>query len=655
MSQSKELKKIKKIYGEKFSHLCRELFPQILEQEGMLLQILQEKFSKNCDTLYENIKENELIDNFKELIYNIFDRNREEQCEKDEEKRNPYEILDEAGYDLYECLTEDDIQRYEKYYAPNEVLCTIYNGGRLNSKVCFGAVKKDVNKIKRENFKTPKKSDEYSTSVLAIQFDRCHNSNVQIISRYNHTVPNPNCTLNNNLDNIAEGLQESFARVLEERGCFLNETQAIDFEIPGYTLAGDGKYYKYNLEIDGKYYCPGNIIIENGVAREIGKPEEVILSDYFKIDLKKGKIESLIEDIDHDSFVDDLMDIEKIEVKKDKEERKKKIYIYKKREEEKNKIQEPIIIELDKDNQIIGYINKDVQTIGDNFLGYNEVLTKIDIPQVQIVGDYFLWNDEGLTKLDLPKVRTAGDYFLHNNKELIELNMPQVKTVGGGFLLSNKELTKLYLPQIKTVRSYFLYNNKKLTELNMPQLKTVEHNFLKCNKKLTELNMPEVKIVGSDFLLNNEVLTKLNMPEVETVGDGFLLNNKELTELNLPQVQIVGNDFLSNNEVLTKLDMPQIRTVGDFFLKFNEVLTELNMPQVQSIGDFFLVYNQVLPKDVEKIRKLSRMKYITPKEALKSALEQVTTTKSFVQNVIKAEKDQSQIDTPKEGERLNEY
>lgn len=114
MSQSKELKKIKKIYGEKFSHLCRELFPQILEQEGMLLQILQEKFSKNCNTLYETIKSTEMIEDFKDLIYNSFDKNREEQGEKEENEKNPYEILEEAGYDLYECLTEDDIQGYKK-------------------------------------------------------------------------------------------------------------------------------------------------------------------------------------------------------------------------------------------------------------------------------------------------------------------------------------------------------------------------------------------------------------------------------------------------------------------------------------------------------------------------------------------------------------
>ena len=104
MAQSDELKKIKRIYGEKFSRLCRELFPQILDQEGALLKILQEKFSRNCNTLCESIEENGLKEDFKDLIYTAFDDDREE--DKKEDSRTPYEILDEAGYELHECLTE---------------------------------------------------------------------------------------------------------------------------------------------------------------------------------------------------------------------------------------------------------------------------------------------------------------------------------------------------------------------------------------------------------------------------------------------------------------------------------------------------------------------------------------------------------------------
>ena len=64
MSESKELNRIKKLYGEKFMHLCRRLFPTILEQEGLLTQILEENFSTNSRTLGEDITE-EIEEDFK--------------------------------------------------------------------------------------------------------------------------------------------------------------------------------------------------------------------------------------------------------------------------------------------------------------------------------------------------------------------------------------------------------------------------------------------------------------------------------------------------------------------------------------------------------------------------------------------------------------
>lgn len=43
---SPELRKIKKVYGEKFMKYCREYFSTILEKEGRLLEILEKSFSK---------------------------------------------------------------------------------------------------------------------------------------------------------------------------------------------------------------------------------------------------------------------------------------------------------------------------------------------------------------------------------------------------------------------------------------------------------------------------------------------------------------------------------------------------------------------------------------------------------------------------------
>ena len=116
--------------------LCRELFPTLLEQEGLLTEILTSSFSANSGTLYEDIMQNGLEDEFKNNIYN----------------------------------------------------------------------KVDVEKNKLE--------------------------------------------------------------IIEEK----NSTNIENFQLPGYIVANDGKYYKFNMERNGIYYCPGNIIIEKWRTKTIRKP-----------------------------------------------------------------------------------------------------------------------------------------------------------------------------------------------------------------------------------------------------------------------------------------------------------------------------------------------------------------------------------------------
>lgn len=395
MADTLELKKIKKIYGEKFKNLCRSMFPVILEQEGTLLNILEKRFSHNCNSLYESLTENGLETEFKNLIFEEFDQKREE-TEKTEE-RSPYEILDEAGYNLYECKTEDDIQSFRKYYAPNEVLCTIYNGGRLNTRYCFFAVKKDVDKIERENFTNPRKDDEYSTSVLGIQFTRDAMCTAQIISRYNHTVINPNCTLGNDLDRLAPGLSQSFANLLKERALNFNNSQTkTGFEIPGYTLASDGKYYKYNIEELGVYCCPNNIVIENGTPREVIPLDRGMVIDNFCIDFKNKEIKMLDNFIYFDSFPDGLQDIEKMEVEKSENDGKIiKVYL--------NNKKEPVVIGVDKDNQIIKYENQYLQQFEDAFLLANETLKELNLPKSPEL-EMWIRERNNITTLDIARL-----------------------------------------------------------------------------------------------------------------------------------------------------------------------------------------------------------------------------------------------------------
>ena len=317
MPESNELKRIKRKYGEDFMRLCRELFPTILEKDGQLEEILSLSFAGNSRTLCQDIVDARLEEDFKDYIYGKISAQILER--KLTIEKNPYELFNEVGYDLIECLTEDEIQEFRKYYEPNEELCT-FNGGRLNRCVVFFAVKKNVENIKREDFETPQREDEYGTSVMGIQFNREGMCTVSIKNRYNHTVNNPDATYGNDLDRIVPGLTQSFAILLEkEYGLKLNSANVEEFEIPGYVVADDGRYYKYNVEMNGLYYCPGNIVIQDGTPKKLEKKESQILIDYFVLDMR-NKIIKLYDTKLTDSFLDAFQNLSEssIEIEKSK-------------------------------------------------------------------------------------------------------------------------------------------------------------------------------------------------------------------------------------------------------------------------------------------------------------------------------------------------
>ncbi len=122
-----DLKMIKKFYGEKMMHLCKELFPTILEYPGVLYSFLDSYFY-HSRSLYDDICKSELVLEFKEYIYTLVG---EEEVAKKIENRTPFELLDEAGYILYECHNEEEIQTFKSYYKPEEQLCT-FRGDRLD-------------------------------------------------------------------------------------------------------------------------------------------------------------------------------------------------------------------------------------------------------------------------------------------------------------------------------------------------------------------------------------------------------------------------------------------------------------------------------------------------------------------------------------------
>ena len=460
-------KRTRKLYGEKMWHLCRSLFPTILETPGLLSKLLEEHFNPTR-YLYEDIVDNNLEDEFKDYIYDyiyVDDYNRVIT------NKTVRELLDEAGYDFYECHSEEDIQSFKKYYSKGEELCT-FNGGRLNRCYVFFAVKKNVDEIKREDYKNPRRQDLYGTSVISIQFSKGFSNTLSIKNRYNHSVPNPDATYGNSLENIIPGLTDAFEREYN----LIIYSCADGFEIPGYVRAKDERYYKYNYEIGNIYYCINNIIIDNFcVIKDYKEKEKYLIIDCFILDLVNKKI-MLFDETLNDSFVDCNQNIDNIIITN--EENGKKIDLY-------FKDGTSAIIYLDSFNRIKSYINNNVKKIGNLFLACSEKLESLVLPNVERIGNFFLSFNIDLRSIDIHNVTYIGDDFLTDNICLESISLPNVKHIGDNFLMDNMVLRKMLIPNVEEIGKFFLAENILLQKLEIPNEKKIGMFFLHKNKHVS--------------------------------------------------------------------------------------------------------------------------------------------------------------------------
>ena len=94
----KDLKFIKKHYGENMMKMCREMFSRILETEGLLSKILFEHFSYNKN-LFEDITREGAQEEFKSYIYSYVDVEQEKPAIN--QNQTAVKLMDKAGYILF--------------------------------------------------------------------------------------------------------------------------------------------------------------------------------------------------------------------------------------------------------------------------------------------------------------------------------------------------------------------------------------------------------------------------------------------------------------------------------------------------------------------------------------------------------------------------
>ena len=488
-----DLKWIKKHYGEKMMQLCKKLFPTILDNPGELKKIMEASFYPSKTLFYDLVNEG--------LEYDFYDY-IEHKFEKTEiglktTTKTPHELMKKAGYELFECHTEEDIQSFRKYYSTlgetylpsdrsipkhiGEELCT-FDGKRLDYCHVFFAVKEGAEKLRREDFTNPRREDEYGISVISIQFTINRNI-LSIKNRYNDTVYRPDATFGNNLENIIPGLTDSFQRFY---GFKIKQEHEVKLEIPQYVKA-EGKFYKYNYKIRNIYYCPNNIIIINGKAKQYPQ-EQYIIMDYYILDLKAKKM-TIIDDRIKDSFVEIHEDIEQIEIKK--EDNKKLIIIT------SNGVKS--IITVNNENQIIEYKNIGIKEIKDNFMMHNQTLEQISFNDLEKMGQNCFESCKTIKEIDLPKLKELGIFCFAYIEELEKLELPKLQIMNSFCFNYTKSIEKIAFPELRIMYDSCFCNCKSKI-IDLPQLEKIEsYCFHNCDSN-TNVNAPKIVECNSDTI-----------------------------------------------------------------------------------------------------------------------------------------------------------
>ena len=551
MDLNKDLKYIKKKYGEKMMHYCRECFPTILNVPGKLVEILNTHFYCVKDSLYNDIKENHKESEFNDFVYSNAGLKNEYDIR--DVSKTPKELLDDAGYDLFECKTVEEVNSFKKYFILGEQLCTFLDpASRLENKYVFFAVKKNILDIKREDFLIPDRQDEYGTSVISIQFTRDKNNHLSIKNRYNEVVNNPDSTFDNNLDNIIPGLTMSFYKSYGIREIY---DENSEFQMENY-ISIDGEYYKYNYKLNDIYYCTNNIIALNGKVIKYD-PEKYIIMDYFIIDLVNKKIDVFDNKL-RDSFSEVIGKIKNIEIVRG--EKDKKVYIT---NEEDNIFE----LTLSFDNKLIGIKNNMIDKLPNRFLISGEYLKNMEFSNVREIGNDVLYANTDLEHFNLSKAKVIGNYFLANNIKLTNIDLNKTIMIGDDFLKRNIIVESINFDSLQRVGNSFMFSNKGLSSIVIPNLSYTGKCFFKLNDKVLFASFPFLQETGDFFMNDAKNLRMFEADNLRVTGDMFLMANKELDYISLPNLIKTGKLFLAANQIIMSVNLPNLSYLPKYFLR----------------------------------------------------------------------------------------
>lgn len=558
---------IKKHYGEKFAQYCRAHFPTILEQgEGVLANHIMSLFAPN-KSLYDDLIDNDLEYDAKSYIQGAYFRQKANTDPQPEP--HPSILMRKAGYTLYECSTVADVERFKQFWKPTEALCTFKNiEGRLERCHVFFAVKDNATILRRENFINPRRQDEYGTSVISLQFNKGEYNDVSIKNRYNHSVDDPDATFSNDLENIYPGLTDSFA---QHYGYNFHPVNT-GLQLPGYTIANDGRRYKYNLESDAVYFCGDNTIIKDGEVTQLDKFTKILVGNYifdtqnktitkFATETREGIerrfsknarfaslssqekelfIQEQVKASQEDAFTQSFGKIVKMEVVKGKTQGSRVIQVA-------NENGEQSFVEIDKNNDMVAFVNNYVQEVGDDFLAQFRNISYVQMDNMQHCGYNFLYATQALKNVNFPNWKTCKGSCLYKNPQILSFYAPNLGLVGDNFCYSDNALKVLHASSLIECGNEFFASNQTIEEIDVFNMRSCGNGFLRSNRSLGILTANHMTNCGDRFLMHNQRLKVLRARSMIKCGEYFCALNQNMEKFEIDSLQEYGEYFLNSN------------------------------------------------------------------------------------------------------------
>ena len=481
------------------------------------------------------------------------------QIEEHAVHRNPIELLDKAGYDAYVADTLEKQNAISKYYKDSEKLCTFRDPNRFKKYCIINAVRKDVDRIKREDFKTPQRDDEYGTSVLSIQILKTGGF-ISIKNRYNHTVQNCDNTLNSNPDNIIPGLSDAIKHY------FNVDFSAHTAVLPDKYIIFNNQIFNYTIERNNVYISE-NAYAKDGQIFDVDKNSEMMLGYGLLLNIKDKKITDLTRiddsDTERDKFIQTLNDAikdKKIQVKK---------------------------------NPLGGHDiladNKQILTID------NAKIVNINIQNAKYINSKFMGKLRGdlvfnnAQELNLEKADLSDVTKLTPPNNAETLNLRRTKLPAGEYDFSNVKYLNLFKTDLSDVTKLILPKNAEKIDLRYTILPTGKYDF----SNVKHLNLNEI---------NWDNITKLTLPKNAEKLDLLhtTLPAGEYDFSNVKQLDL----YEANLNNITKLTLPKNAEkldLGCTTLPAGEYdlggVKDLNLYKT----DLSNVTKLILPKNAEKL------------------------------------------------------